>query len=41
MVRIRVKKEHPEDDGSVTVNWDVMPLILMSKGESVELGWKV
>jgi hypothetical protein len=41
MVRVKVKKDHREDDGTVTASWDVMPLIITSKAASVELGWKV
>jgi hypothetical protein len=41
MVRVKVKKEHQEDDGFGTVNWDVMSPILTSKGVTVELGWKI
>jgi hypothetical protein len=40
MVRVKVKKDHREDHGTVTASWDVMPLVITSKAASVELGWK-
>ena len=41
MIRIKTKSEYPEDVGTGTVNWDMMPLVLTSKAGTVELGGRV